>query len=104
MQGSPEYDALMLPDEAIGTDQTSRYVLVVGEDGTTRRSPVKLGPLQFGLRVVREGVAAEDWVVVRGQAKVRPGMKVTPKREQVTISEAGKPASPTGTPIRVEKP
>lgn len=104
MQGSPEYDALMLPDEAIGTDQTSRYVLVVAEDGVTRRVPVKLGPLQFGLRVVREGVGSDDWVVVRGQAKVRPGMKVDPKREQVTISEAGKPASNSGTPIKVEKP
>lgn len=104
MQGSPEYAALMLPDEAIGTDQTSRFVLIVAEDGTAKRSPVKLGPLQYGLRVVREGVGSDDWVIVRGQAKVRPGMKVTPKREQATISEAGAPASSSGTPIKVEKP
>lgn len=104
VQGSPEYEALLLPDGAIGTDQTSRYVLVVADDGSTRRAPVKLGPLHQGLRVVREGVGADDWVVVRGQARLRPGTKVVPNREQVTISDAGAPASPSGMAIRVEKP
>lgn len=104
VQGSAEYEALLLPDEAIGTDQTSRYVVVAADDGTTRRSQVTLGPLYRGLRVVREGVGANDWVVVRGQARLRPGMKVAPTREQVTISEAGAPVPSTGMPIKVEKP
>ena len=46
---------MLLPDEAIGTDQTNKFVFVVGEDGTVARRNVKLGPLDEGMRVVREG-------------------------------------------------
>ncbi len=56
--GTPNYTAILLPDEAIGTDQTNKFVYVVGDDGTVARRNVKLGPLAEGLRVVREGVAA----------------------------------------------
>ena len=101
LAGSGEYAALLLPDEAIGTDQPSRYVLVVGDDGQATRRGVKLGPLFDGLRIVRAGVAAEDWVVVRGQARIRPGQKVEPKREALKVSDADgavrAPAGPTAT-------
>jgi RND family efflux transporter MFP subunit len=83
--GTPSYQALLLPDEAIGTDQTTKYVLVVGGDGIVARRNVKLGPMVEGLRVVREGVAAEDWVITRGLQRARPGSKVEPKR--VAIAE-----------------
>ncbi len=101
LAGSGEYTALMLPDEAIGTDQTTRYVLLVGEDGTAQRRPVKLGPLHEGMRVVREGVGAEDWVVVRGQARIRPGSKVSPKREQLKVSDAVTGSIAVGAPPAV---
>lgn len=104
MQGSPEYEALLLPDEAVGTDQTSRYVLIAADDGSTRRSPVRLGPLYRGLRVVRQGVGPDDWVVVKGQARLRPGMKVAPKQEQIELSEATAAPTAGGTPARLEKP
>lgn len=88
LAGSPEYSGLLLPDEAIGADQTSRYVLVVGEDGVARRRSVKLGPLFEGYRIVREGVTGDEWIVVRGQARIRPGQTVEPKREPLKVSEA----------------
>jgi len=50
-------------------------VFVVGEDGTVERRNVKLGPLYEGMRVVREGVAPEDWVIVRGLQRARPGAR-----------------------------
>src|SRR5262249_22258570 len=78
--GTPSYTALLLPDEAIGTDQTNKYVLVVGGDGVVERRNVRLGALVEGLRVVREGVAGSDWVVTRGLQRARPGLKVEPKR------------------------
>ena len=56
VHGHADYAALLLPDEAIGTDQTNKYRLVVGDDGTVARRNVKLGPLVEGLRVVREGL------------------------------------------------
>ena len=86
--GTPKYAALLLPDEAIGTDQTNKFVYAVGEDGTVARKSITLGPLHAGLRVVREGLTIEDWVITRGLQRARPGQKVTPKREVITVSEA----------------
>ncbi len=88
VSATPSYTALLLPDEAIGTDQTNKYVFVVGGDGTVARRNVKLGPAVEGLRVVREGVAGEDWVITRGLQRARPGLKVEPKRVAIEISEA----------------
>jgi RND family efflux transporter MFP subunit len=93
--GTPSYAGLLLPDEAIGTDQTNKYVYVVGGDGRVDRRGVKLGPLVDGLRVVGEGLAATDWVVTRGLQRVRPGIKVEPKRVALTVSEAA-PAKEKG--------
>lgn len=86
--GTAPYSAVLLTDEAIGTDQTNKFVYVVGEDGTVARRNVKLGPLYEGMRVVREGVTVNDWVIIRGLQRARPGGKVTPKREAPTLSEA----------------
>jgi RND family efflux transporter MFP subunit len=86
--GTPKYTALLLPDEAIGTDQTNKFVYAVGEDGTVMRKSISPGPLHLGLRVVREGLTGEEWVITRGLQRARPGQKVTPKREVLTVSEA----------------
>jgi RND family efflux transporter MFP subunit len=86
--GTAPYAAALLTDEAIGTDQTNKFVYVVGEDGTVVRRNVKLGPLYEGMRVVREGITADEWVIIRGLQRARPGNKVTPKREAPTLSEA----------------
>lgn len=85
--GSAPYEAVLLPDEAIGTDQTNKFVLTVGEDGTVVRRNVKLGPLVEGQRVVREGLEGDQWVITRGIQRARPGQKVTPKRMVSTVSE-----------------
>jgi multidrug efflux system membrane fusion protein len=86
--GTAPYMAVLLPDEAIGTDQTNKYVFAVGEDGIVSRKGIVLGPLFNGLRVVREGLSGEEWVITRGLQRARPGQKVTPKREVLTVSEA----------------
>jgi RND family efflux transporter MFP subunit len=80
LMGDQKYDAVLVNDSAIGTDQTVRYVLVVGADNKVEYRPVKLGPLIDGLRVVREGLKANDTVVVNGLQRVRPGSPVTPQR------------------------
>jgi RND family efflux transporter MFP subunit len=86
--GSAPFAAALLPDEAIGTDQTNKFVYVVGEDGSVIRRNIKLGSLYENLRVVREGVNPTDWVIVRGLQRARPGIKVAPKREAITLSQA----------------
>jgi RND family efflux transporter MFP subunit len=86
--GSAAYQALLLPDEAFGTDQAVKFVLVVAEDGTVARRVVQQGPLIEGLRVVRSGVKPDDWVVIKGLQRARPGQKVAPTREVLKVTEA----------------
>ena len=90
LQGSPEYEALLLPDEAIGTDQANRFVYVLGAENVPERRLVTLGPLVGGLRVIRGGLEPDDWVVTRGQQRVRPDQPITPKRRPLQLSEAEK--------------
>ena len=78
--GEKKYDALLINDSAVGTDQTVKYVLVVGADNKVQYTPVKLGPVIDGLRVVREGLKADDTIVVNGLQRVRPGSPVTPQK------------------------
>jgi RND family efflux transporter MFP subunit len=76
--GSSPYEALLLPDTAIATDQSRKIVFVVKDDNTVEAKPVALGPLDEGLRVIREGLKAEDRVIVDGIQRARVGAKVTP--------------------------
>jgi RND family efflux transporter MFP subunit len=88
LQDSPEYQAMLLPDEAIATDQATRFVYVVGSNDVPERRTVELGPLIEGLRVVRKGIGPEDWVVIRGQQHILPDQKIIPKRTPLTVSDA----------------
>jgi RND family efflux transporter MFP subunit len=83
--GSAEYQALLVNDSAIGTDQNVRFVFALDKDNKVQYRPVKLGPLVNGLRVVREGLQLGDTVVVNGLQRVRPGVQVAP--EQVAMGE-----------------
>src|SRR5258708_780766 len=70
-----EYDALLVPDTAIISDQSRKIVFAVGEDNVVKAKPVTLGPLVDGLRVVRDGLAPTDQGVLAGLATpmARPG-------------------------------
>ncbi len=82
--GSGQYDALLVPDEAIVSDQATKLVMVVGEDGTVTPHPVALGPRIDGLRVIRSGLAANDKVIISGLTRARPGAKVAPQPGTIT--------------------
>lgn len=88
LQGSPEYLAVLLPDEAIGTDQANRFVYVLGTDDVPVRRQVELGPIVDGLRVIRSGITADDWVVIKGQQRVLPDEPIKPKRMPLKVSDA----------------
>jgi RND family efflux transporter MFP subunit len=78
--GSPTYNALLVPDAAIGTEQIKKFVLVVDKDNTAVAKYVTLGQVtEDNLRVIKDGLDASDNVVVNGLARVRPGQKVTPQ-------------------------
>jgi multidrug efflux system membrane fusion protein len=86
--GSAPYEALLVPDTAIATDQSRKIVFVVRDDDTVEAKPVTLGPLEEGLRVIREGLKPEDRVIVDGLQRARVGAKVSPHAA---------PAAPTGS-------
>lgn len=76
--GSGKYDAVLISDSAVGTDQNVKYVFVVGPDNHVQYRAVKLGPLVDGLRVVRSGLKAGETIVVSGLQRVRPNVPITP--------------------------
>lgn len=77
--GSVPYDGVLIPDEALGSDQDRRVVYVVEADNTVSMQPVRLGPRIDGYRVIREGLTGDQTIVVNGLMRVRPGIKVDPK-------------------------
>lgn len=85
-----EYDALLIPDTAIVSDQSRKIVFTVNKDNVVQAKPVTLGPLVEGLRVVREGLVATDNVVLDGLANpmVRPGAKVMPQKGEIKTADA----------------
>jgi len=76
LPGGAQHDAVLVNDSAIGTDQTVRYVLVVGTSNKVEYRPVQLGPVIDGLRVVQSGLAPGETIVVNGLQRVRPGAQV----------------------------
>jgi RND family efflux transporter MFP subunit len=95
--GSPPYEALLVPDVAIGTEQARKFVYVVDNDDTAKMKYLTLGQISDGLRVVKAGLGGDDRVVVSGLTLLRPGAKVMPK-EQVPASTPTAAGSSTSKP------
>lgn len=85
--GAPQ-DALMVPDSALGADQSGRYLLVVNKDNVVEQRSVEIGAVEGSMRVIEKGIAAGDRVIVSGLQRAVPGQKVEP----VAASAAEKPA------------
>ncbi len=83
--GSPEYPALLIPDEAIVTDQSQKLVMTVGADNKIVPKVIRPGPHELGLRIVRKGLDPNDRIVINGLLRARPGMPVTPKEGQIEL-------------------
>ena len=71
--GSETYEAILIPDSAVASDQASKIVYVLGEDGKIAARPITTGPISKGMRVVRSGLDGTEQVVVRGLQRCRPG-------------------------------
>ena len=86
LPGSEEYEALLLPDSAIVTDQSRKLVMTVKEDGTVVPKVVRPGPTtDDGLRIIRSGLAPTDRVIINGLVRARPGAKVTPQDGKIEV-------------------
>src|SRR6202041_2653866 len=96
--GGGEYSAILIDDRAVNTDQSQKYVLLLGANNQIEYRKVKLGRVIDGMRVVREGLKAGDVIVVNGAQRVHPGITVTPQRVNMGAdaapATAGGPAAP----------
>jgi RND family efflux transporter MFP subunit len=97
--GSGTYHALLIPDEAIVTDQTRRLVYVAGRDGKVSTRNIETGPLVEGLRVVKDGLSPDDEVVLDGLARLQPGAAVRVKH--IRIRPRAKDDAPDSSQVEV---
>jgi multidrug efflux system membrane fusion protein len=81
VSASLPYDALLVPDAAIASEQVRKFVMVVNAENTATQKYVTLGQLVGNLRVIKEGLAADDRVVVNGLSRIRPGVRVNPQEQ-----------------------
>lgn len=78
---SKPYQALLIPERALSTDQNIKFVYVVGDDGIAARRVVELGAQRGDLRIVKSGLAAGERVIVKGIQRVKPGQRVDAEPE-----------------------
>lgn len=103
---SVPHEAILVPEQAIGTDQGQKFVYVVNAESKVVYRSVKLGQLFDDLRVVEEGVQPQDRIIVSGIQRVRPGVKVQPKpteppavpQAQAQPAQNTPPVKPTDRP------
>jgi RND family efflux transporter MFP subunit len=80
LPSSNEYEAILVPESAVLTDQSNRIVMTVADDGSVVPKPIRLGPTQpGGLRIVREGLQGNEKIIINGLVRAQPGAKVTPE-------------------------
>lgn len=89
--GSGQYTAVLIKDEAVGTDLGKKFVLVLDQDNTVQYRAVELGPKLQGLRIVRSGLVKGEQIVVNGLQRAFPGVIVDPQRvamaDEQTLAE-----------------
>jgi RND family efflux transporter MFP subunit len=88
--GSPPHLALLIPDEAIASEQARKYVLVVDDGGVVRQKYVTPAQLDNGQRVITDGLAATDRVIINGLMHARPGIKVNAREPEAPSAPAPK--------------
>ncbi|MBX9656762.1 efflux RND transporter periplasmic adaptor subunit [bacterium] len=87
LPGSASYEAILIPDLSISSDQSVKFVYVVEDNGTIRRQEIKIGPTVHGLRVVREGLKGTEKIITQGTQRVRPGLTAKPTLEKIELRQ-----------------
>ncbi|SVK51240.1 Putative RND family drug transporter [Acinetobacter baumannii] len=87
MPGSAEFNAMLIDDKAVMTDQNRKFVYIVDKDGKAQRRDIDVGRMAEGLRIVQKGLVNGDRVIVDGMQKVfMPGMPVDAKSVAMTTT------------------
>lgn len=100
--GAPE-PRLLVEERAVSADQRGDYLLVVNDKQVVEYRPVTLGRADAGLRIIEQGLNPDDWVVVNGLQRARPGAEVAPEEAQMAANLTGEPMAfrlyPLGTSV-----
>jgi multidrug efflux system membrane fusion protein len=89
LPGSLPHEAILIPDMAVGTDQSETFVYIVNDESKVERRPVELGQLRHGLRIVEGGLDGNERVVVSGLQSIRPDVAVEATMTPLEITEDG---------------
>lgn len=92
--GRSEYDAILIDDRAVNTDQSQKYVFVLGAGNKVVYRRVTLGRIIDGMRIVRDGLKVGDVIIVNGVQRVHPGLTVTPQKVAMGSDGAADSAAP----------
>ena len=84
--GSPVYKGVLIPDEAIASDQDRRIVYALGEGNKVTAKVIRPGPQIDGYRVVRRGLTGDETLIVNGLMRVRPGVTVNPQVTELPLA------------------
>ena len=93
--GSGKFPAVLIPDEAITTDQSKKFIYVVDPDNRAQYRQISTGVVIDGLRVIRDGLTTDDWVITSGVQRAKPGQPVDPQRTKIPDE---KPAEASAAP------
>ena len=93
LPGSAPYEALLLPDTAVVSDQSNKIVLIVNAENIVEPRVVTLGPLHEGLRVIRSGIGKDDRVIINGLQRARPGAPVVPQDGAIALRDGSTPSN-----------
>ncbi len=99
IEASNTYQAVLVPDEAIGSDQNERVVYIVAADGTVSTKAVRTGPRLYGYRVIRDGLDGTETIVINGLVRARPGSKITP--QMVELPPQREATSPDSVDVEI---
>jgi RND family efflux transporter MFP subunit len=94
---SKPYQALLIPEKALATDQDIKFVYVVGTDGVAARRNVELGHQRGEMRIITSGLEAGERVIVKGLQRVRPGQKVEAESDVAKVA-----ATPVAAPAETK--
>jgi RND family efflux transporter MFP subunit len=95
---SKPYEAILIPERALATDQNIKFVYVVGDDGSAARRNVELGAQRGELRIITAGLEEGERVIVKGLQRVKPGQKVEAEVTQVSLPPSSLPKSAAANP------
>lgn len=103
----PPHQALLVSERAIGTDQARKFLLTVDKDQVVQYRQVQLGALYDGLREVEAGLSDDEWVIVQGLQRARPGLTVSPhtaeQRTAETASQQPGKNGKSGAPVNEKR-